>query len=67
MYLVFVAYYDSMIFSKIICSEGGDFSRIIEMALFFHLQLSKPVWPDLEPMWPVGPKWDISGTFSGEN
>ena len=34
MYLVFVAYYDSMIFSKT-CSEGGVFPRIIEIALLF--------------------------------
>ena len=40
MYLVFAAYYNSMIFSKI-CLEGGDFPRIIEIALLFDLQLSK--------------------------
>ena len=50
MYLVFVAYYDSMIFSEIICSEGCDFSRIIEIALLFHLQLSKTGWPDWTQM-----------------
>ena len=39
MYLLFVAYYDSMIFSKI---EGGDFPPIIEIACSLILQLSKP-------------------------
>ena len=46
-----MAYYDSLIFSKMICSEGGDFPRIIEIALLFHLQLYQPGWLDLEPMW----------------
>ena len=32
MFLVFIAYYDSLIFSKI-CSEGGVSPRIIEIAL----------------------------------
>ena len=32
------SHYDSMIFSKI-NSQGGDFPRIIEIALLFHLQL----------------------------
>ena len=39
MYLVFVVYFDSMIFSKILCSEVSDFPRIIEIALLFHLKL----------------------------
>ena len=41
MYLVgFLVYYNSMTFSKI-CSEDGDFPPITEIALLFHLQLSK--------------------------
>ena len=62
MYLVFVAYYDSIVFSKIIWSEGGDFPRIIEIALLIHLQLSKPGWPDLEPKWA---RLAPSGTYLG--
>ena len=31
----YVAYYDSMIFSKIYL-EGGDFPRVIDIALLFH-------------------------------
>ena len=63
MYLVFVAYYDSMIFSKILCSEDGGFLPIIEIALLFHLQLYKPGWLDLEPKWArlarMGHMWDF--------
>ena len=61
MYLVFVAFYDSMIFSKI-WSEGSDFQRIIESALLFHLQFSKTGWPDLERKWA---KSDPNGTILG--
>ena len=64
MYLVFVAYYDSIIFSKIICSEGGAFPRIIYIALLFHLQLYKPGWLDLEPKWArLAPNGTYLGLF----
>ena len=36
-------------FFVISTSDRGDFPRIIEIALLFHLQLSKPGWPDLSP------------------
>ena len=50
MYLLFVAYYDSMIFSKI-CSEGGDFPRIIDIPLLLHFQPYKPGWSNMETKW----------------
>ena len=45
MYFLFVVYCLSRIFSQI-WSEGGDFPRVIEIALLFHLQLYKPGWQD---------------------
>ena len=64
MYLVIVAYYDSIIFSKIIFSEGGVFPRIVEIALLFHLQLSSPGRLDLEPKWArLAPNWTNLGLF----
>ena len=32
-------------------SKGGDLLHITEIILLFHLQLSKPGWPDLGAKW----------------
>ena len=63
MYLMFVAYYNSMIFSKI-CSEGGDFLYIFEIALFFYFQISNRVSRFGAKVFQIDPKWDKSRTFS---
>ena len=56
MYLVFVAYYDSIIFSKI-CSEGVDFLRNIEIALFATFQAR--VTSSWARMSPNGAIWEF--------
>ena len=63
--LVFVAYYDSMNFSKI-CSEGRDIPRILELSLLFVVSFatSQIRMTRLGPkVGQIGTKYDKVGFF----
>ena len=52
--MVFVVYNDGIIFSKI-CLESGDFPRIDDIALLFHLQFQyqgDQIWGQSGLEWP---------------